>query len=887
VCGEDDPSSPPIERLRTAVFCGDAATAMTAFDAFMDPDLSALRADTALLRDFVTLVEDPLAPGILRRVRPPEDVWLELAAGALPGANAALQEVLWDLGVRDPRGLVPFTARLLALPAIGNANVLAPILARGAAADALAAFDDDATAAALRGWFGGASPLIVLPRLADDGAGVLTTIQASPAAQVWLFQDPIQLGARIPVWGVGDWWRALHTMQKRDLLLLMITVNPAGWGPGLRDSLTAQGPAVTAPPTPGEPLGVAVLRSVASVDKAAAGRLVALWAWPLVLAVPIAAGSGWLDAAAALAMVNAPGATIDSQADAARNPVVAALFAGTGGSAFDLFPLLVADPARFAQAAGANPLLLNWVVGEAPRLKEHIEQGGQFGPWAGALVRGGHVTRLLGFAKDHGDDWRAGINGAALFPTLLGALPARLPDEDAFRGFMNLWGDGAGRTGAEAITAFTHLAGARIQPPGEETNFEDFTGRKDPAAPNTSPRRYDLRAIWMPLAPTDAAMLELMRMLSPMTLNEVATTRTLAFVENKVYRWKQTAPVVSSGWHDFTPAGAGNRSIETSYAWDGNVVMYSPRTLGGAPNPSGMDTTASDADANGVGRMVGGGERRGRQDNRTLGDTSLTYFQNHARHEFGHSVGASQYPGLQKGDDAALAYAGWTAVSDADFQAAMWNAGGSVRLTVGAAAVQVHVPAVDVAAWATQLLKSGQEPRSGNVLVDDPNISPMSTDDKLALLQSSRFGRQRLLLYLVAVRKTAGSFAEVPSAAYEFPGYTPGGNEVHIYAERGLQSFAKYSRAAYNALVRTHGWYCLASPAEMFAEIYTKHYSGGATPRALGGVDWADWFRRLEAAGPATTPAGPGIQATDPTAGAAVPVGTGETAPSTRIIEGR
>ncbi|MDP2310701.1 MAG: hypothetical protein Q8P18_32085 [Pseudomonadota bacterium] len=886
VCGDDDLTHTPMDRLRTAVICGDASTALVAFDAFLSPDMVRLGADTALLGQFVALEEDQLGPGILRRVAPAVDAWLDIANSALGTSPATEQEVLWDIGVRNPSGLVAFVAQLQALPAIGNAAVLGPILAQGDAADALVAFDDDATATALRGWFPGLSPFVVLPQLAQDSAGVLAAFRAAPVAQAWLGADLPGLSQQVPLWGaVGPWYTTLVALNRLDILPALILLNPAGWGPGLRDLLVVTGPPTVSAPVEGSALGFTVLSAIGAVDKGAAGRLVGIWGWSLALSLPFALAGGWLDVAAATAMVNGPGSTVETQALAAVNPFVITLVRTTGADPFALFPLLVLDSARLAQAAEANPLLMAWLAVDPIKLKQRIEQGAQWQAWAGALVRGAQTPLLLKFAKDHGADWRAGVDGAAVFQAVLDSLPARMPDEESFRGFFNLWGDGTGRTGAQAVTAFTHLAAARIMPAGEETIFDDEFGIVDPNAPAGSTNTYDLRAVWMPVSATDDGMLEMMKMLAPMSLNEVATTRTLGFVPAKVWRWKQTAPVASTDWHAFTPRGAGNRDLGTSYAWSGNVIMYAPKALNGVANPGRMDTTASDSDSLGVAGMVGGGQQVGRQDNRTLGAESLTYFQNHARHEFGHSVGDSQYAGMQMGNDAVVTYAGWAAVTDLEFQGAMWSASGSVRMQVGSPPTRVSVPTADIAAWVVSLLKTGAEPGTGNVLIDDAAFAGVAMADKLALIRSSRVGRQAMVRYLDAVLGGSTDPSGVPENAYKFTGFNPPGQDVYLYSSRYQDSFAKYSKAAYTALHRSHGWYCLSSPAEMFAEIYTKRYSGGTKARALNGVDWDAWFNTLEAAGPSTTPTGPGAQASDPLAGAPTAPGATEVAPSADIID--
>jgi hypothetical protein len=82
---------------------------------------------------------------------------------------------------------------------------------------------------------------------------------------------------------------------------------------------------------------------------------------------------------------------------------------------------------------------------------------------------------------------------------------------------------------------------------------------------------------------------------------------------------------------------------------------------------------------------------------------------------------------------------------------------------------------------------------------------------------------------------------------YMFPGFTPSGGEVHIWCSRGNPAgWTKYSTAAYTAMVSSHGWYSLASYKEMFAEMYTHKYSGGAVPTAVNGKDPAAFFKKLD-----------------------------------------
>jgi hypothetical protein len=69
------------------------------------------------------------------------------------------------------------------------------------------------------------------------------------------------------------------------------------------------------------------------------------------------------------------------------------------------------------------------------------------------------------------------------------------------------------------------------------------------------------------------------------------------------------------------------------------------------------------------------------------------------------------------------------------------------------------------------------------------------------------------------------------------------------------------------------GAYSLSSPREMFAEAFTKKYSGGGVPPALPTGDWNEYWRALEAS--------PGVacHTAAPSAAPVTPAGSGEIEP--------
>jgi hypothetical protein len=150
----------------------------------------------------------------------------------------------------------------------------------------------------------------------------------------------------------------------------------------------------------------------------------------------------------------------------------------------------------------------------------------------------------------------------------------------------------------------------------------------------------------------------------------------------------------------------------------------------------------------------------------------------------------------------------------------------------------VPVTDAEVRAWLVGLLSTGTE-------VAGPVRNGTDTmRQKISTLASSAWSSEALTKQVDCM--PGSSPASLRDGAYQFPGFTPP-DPVHIFATREGNRFMTYSKAVHDALHVTTGWYSLSSHKEMFAEIYTRKYSGGGTPPAANGKDPAAFFALLEA----------------------------------------
>ena len=392
---------------------------------------------------------------------------------------------------------------------------------------------------------------------------------------------------------------------------------------------------------------------------------------------------------------------------------------------------------------------------------------------------------------------------------LLASHQETLYPEDRIAVFWAAYGTGTIFTADQIMHFFRLVFGREIQPASEDVTF----------SPGLMTRtRFSV------VAPTTATAQGLMDCVRPggggpsgIGRAEVRTG-TIAFCTHE-----HEEELGITGWTTLA-----SKVIETSYFADPYVIIRAvgpdPKNLGVQPgvastNPLG---TASDGTPEAVG-------------------TGLTYFQNHVRHEIGHAIGALEIGDMtQSGNDFARGYGDWQVSSQSEFLAAMWSgqsepATGWPPLAIGAASVTVSDD--EVRDWCVAVISSGTEPN--NALGADPGTFAQKT----RALAGSIWSGEKMVALLRAI--PCSKAEEVPGSAYEFPGFTPP-SPVPIFSTRWGNRFVTYSTEAYNAFTGI-SWYARSSPVEMFAEMYTARYGGGALPPATSGGDPDAFFTELEA----------------------------------------
>lgn len=577
------------------------------------------------------------------------------------------------------------------------------------------------------------------------------------------------------------------------------------------------------------------------------------------------------------------------------SPEVVALFANyTPAQVLEAIRLCGGTPQQKLELWGARPIT------------EMLPLISPTDDWAAGLLATGHADDLLRLAAGpQGAAWKTAVdnqNGGAGAIDAVIANCSPTSSEETYRGLYTLFGDATTRTRPQMDAVFPKLfAQTRLVRGGQMVAV--VYPSSIPRHTDAAGRTYDVGYRPVPVDPSDSGMAAFFNIMQRVSRAAASTTNTLQFAAQEEFLWKQLTPVASVGYHPWTTPVF--RRIGTSYAGGGVVTlqvhgagateMGQVVAANGAVTDSGVVTArnAGDvterrapSDRTGIASSVGGGEDRtatGGANNRTA---AITYFQNHAIHEFGHSTGAAKYTNVPStGNEFATQYGGWVGgKSAADFKAAYWTLSNAAAATPDVLthptnpAATYPVTADAVAAWLTSIVSTGTEPTGNAVTLAAPTLS---VPQKLAMIGAlPRFAGEKMFKYVQAVLSST-SVRGAPDRAYQFTGYTPVG-DVWIWASRNGDSFSKYDNEAYTNCVPTLGWYSVSSPVEMFAEAFTSKYAGGRVPPSRGtGKDFEAFFTQLQNSPSIETAAGttPGLVAGTPAGPAAT-----ETEPSSTIV---
>jgi hypothetical protein len=435
-----------------------------------------------------------------------------------------------------------------------------------------------------------------------------------------------------------------------------------------------------------------------------------------------------------------------------------------------------------------------------------------------AQSRAGMLLTAVGISGEA--EWHSATD-AASYSSLIGGLPGPIRLKEINAGVWLLYGDGTDR---DASLTFSKLYAASIVPAGSDGGYVDG----DPFMDGTT--QYQNRFVYDAQAPNADTMKVFLTTIKSIPPSHVDQSK-IVFSSGWTKIWRKLSPPPVTPFKAYTPGTSGITGvIDTSYylASSKTIVMY---TVGGAiaSRPVG---TMSD----GAPEAVGGTAE-------TAPDGLLSVFQNHARHEIGHAVGAKVFKGMAKsGDEFALEYGDWQPSSSAGIIGAYWTMHGTQQIDWKPGGAPKGAPKevildADVAEYLVGLIEGGGTEPPKNAITDLDG----TVDQKLDLLKP-KYSGQPLWQYFEKIGGRT-SPTTMKLNGYMFPGFAPPGDRVHIWLDRSeTKGFYSYSAAVFAALHTSHGWYSVASHKEMFAEMYAKKYSGGApVPGAA-----AAFFKGLE-----------------------------------------
>ncbi|MBW2254065.1 MAG: hypothetical protein JRI25_05635 [Deltaproteobacteria bacterium] len=846
-----------IDALRQAVDDGDGAEAWCVVQGLSAGDLAELKADNTLAEQVMALVGAVNAAGVLYQLQYPLDIYLQYADFHCAGSVEALSTVLTDVGIGDASDIVAHLTDLSGLPAFANAELMDPLLEASAAADQGALISSD-EGVAFYSSFHSESPLCVLTALAADSDDVLELFITNEPARNLILCDPAILNDHIlAVWvTAGPWYRTLGAGMSDDLNGL-ISGSIAEWVTALVEVLiagAAEDQAVL--PLPADVLSQLILGAIGSQAPDDLVTVCRALGYEPAESMRFFNEQGLLTLERAVALV--VGSTAEQQAAVVGIPEVVTTLTALGYIQ-DLLPLLTISP-ELPALYQLLPLVQAWLEIDMARFRAIAVLFSV--QWIDAFIAAARLQPLFEFAVADAAAWRVLVPDAK-FLEILNVLPKPCAEADV-AGIWALWTD-ANRSVDAGYALFHTVFGVRLWSAGQnpEHAMDDWTNNS--VTPNIT---YQRRIRWTIVkASQDAINTYLARVaLLPRGL---VSASSVGFGDTITVEFKKKNPPPPDGaWGD-TKASI-SKTFTTSVHWRNYRIMLMNVSSGGGGLASGairpnlnVQGAAAAPDMNPEG--VGGRRQQYDADGNLVArpaatDEALTWFQNHSQHENGHAVGSRAYRGVtRKGDDEAKKYANWKNSTATKMRQAYFSGVPTIVTDVkDSANNDQRIRSEAIGKYLTHVAKTGGEPAaSNNVRAAGRVLSKlpgMDRDARVGAIFGSSVGSKNLPDYVYTIIHNGYG---LPGGSYRTPDFTPTGNTVHIWAHT-QGKFCKYDKKAQTDMLPIIGWYSQTDFREMFAEIYTLHYSTAArtVPPANRGVDWTRWFAKLEASPDAQLQAG-------------------------------
>jgi hypothetical protein len=469
-------------------------------------------------------------------------------------------------------------------------------------------------------------------------------------------------------------------------------------------------------------------------------------------------------------------------------------------------PLLYADADRFVSAYAGVPAFQQWVDDndQAPELPKAPNTG-----WRSKVLKGmkgiGMQAKLVKFIRKRAAEaeWReAVVVNSGLYPWVLQSLGAPVGSDADADLIKTLYADGTGVKTTERFATYRSLYTATLFQSG---TIHLTPWQIVPSGGGTDEFQTQMKAV----TPDDAA---LNGMLIQFGLLPRAQVNLAARVVMAAQRAQRAVTRRGANVGDFFKDLAGNwvataepiwTTLDTSYYYpDGTFLLWTGAATAGAGAMAPVTNRMGHAGTDGSG-------------------SAYTFFQNHCVHEIGHAVGCKTLTGTGVPDDVIKAGADWVD-SDAATFAEQYGLTSGLKGATYSMQKDALSPAVNVTG--NEIADFLQKYLFGEATSGCSYVTKIGVDGAQALT-------------LIQTSPSTSAIAATPYVSTVIPALQPKdknswyvlptpptavGGKVTLYSTRVGNKWMKFKENYWTNRVSD---YSVSSYREMFAELYTAHYS--------------------------------------------------------------
>lgn len=828
------PKAGTLDALRTAIASRSREAAQSAFQQLSPAARTQLRSEVALIGELVALLDSAEALRAIAQLRLDRKTTLEVASQGRFMDGPFLAAVLQQLGITSVAAVTGAAADLIAHPVFATRHLLEPII-NGAAATSkqqlLLATSNDGTTL-LRRVYPGESPMRALAKLGADEQALRDGYLRDTDFGNWLFATPSELEASITMGTDGaEWARALWGGRHEPILLGWIQRDTGYWGNSFALGFAKPEASDAAALRARRPLRGAIFDAVARTQgmPALIGVLdklgFALGEWITSLA-----DAQRLDLPNLQLALEGPNVGPADQAALAGDDEAMALVKTIAADKrpSDLLVMLAGAPAQFCAAVGKPGVFSSWITGHPATLAAEMNAVVDWPGWVTAFRSLGEPLKLLDASRDPNvrGNLRQGLTATTSWTWFFKALPQPVPEQAQVDALFGLYGDGSGIAVADKYLLWNAIYSKPLKRAGDHVSIEwtEAGGTK-------AEKRY------LGTNPSDATMKYFFTSYRRMPRTHIDSATSVIMCQ--FYTIKKTNKKGAAFYGDDGKviAAPGEIPLGTSLYHGGHVVMRA------VDNKGGSDTAINADNFVGLPGQAPGAVNRSQ---RALPKPDLTFFQNHATHEIGHSIGNHTLKLGKyniKGNDFARKYAQWKDGGSALDYARMLGFSSSLDMKV----IALTSPATS--GPPAQKYYLGMQVREFLAGIVDGGLASQSSH-RIAVEHGGPQSALRALsknadIAATTLFKTVDQIpTHFPGGGWQFPHGIDNAERVTMKADGRWQ---QYHGDAWKHRVSHYSMY---SVSENFAEMYTARYTHGQLPPKIGDNDPADFFNHLTRAEP-------------------------------------